>query len=161
METLGQRINRLRKERNLTQEDIAKKFNISIQAVSKWENDMSSPDISVLLELSKLLNVSVEYLLSGVEPQKVVSCVDKKNIKDMILRIRIFSNDGSKICINLPMPIIMMAIKSGMGVPQINENDSLKNIDFKEIVNLVEQGVVGELMTVESSDGHRISIVVE
>ena len=161
METLGQRINRLRKVRNLTQEDIAKKFNISIQAVSKWENDISSPDISILLELSELLKVTVEYLLSGVEPQKVVSCVDKKNIKDMVLRIRIVSNDGSKICINLPIPVIVVAIKSGMGVPQINDNDSLKNIDFKEIINLVEQGVVGELMTVESSDGHQISIIVE
>ena len=161
METLGQRITRLRKENHLTQEDIATRFNISIQAVSKWENDYSSPDISILLELSKLLNVTVEYLLSGVEKQNIVSCVKKKNIKDMVLRIRVFSNDGSKISINLPVPIIMMAIKSGMSVPQINENDALKIIDFKEIINLVEQGVVGELMTVESCDGHQVSIIVE
>ena len=160
METLGQRICRLRKDRHLTQDDIAKHFNISVQAVSKWENDYSSPDISILLELSKILDVTVEYLLGGEDKKEVVK-IDKKNIKDMILKIRIYSRQGDKVNINLPMPIIILAIESGMSIPQINGNDALKNIDFKEIINLVEQGVVGELVSVESSDGHRISIVVE
>ena len=160
METLGQRICRLRKDRHLTQDDIAKHFNISVQAVSKWENDYSSPDISILLELSKILDVTVEYLLGGEDEKEVVK-IDKKNIKDMILKIRIYSCQGNKVNINLPMPIIILAIESGMSIPQINGNDALKNIDFKEIINLVEQGVVGELVSVESSDGHRISIVVE
>ena len=161
METLGQRIFRLRKERHLTQEDIAKHFNISVQAISKWENDYSSPDISILLELSKILDVTVEYLLGGEDKKEVVKCIDKKNIKDMILKIRLYSRQGDKVNFNLPIPIIILAIESGMSVPQINGNDALKNIDFKEIINLVEQGVVGELMSVESSDGHQISIVVE
>ena len=72
METLGQRICRLRKDRHLTQDDIAKHFNISVQAVSKWENDYSSPDISILLELSKILDVTVEYLLGGEDKKEVV-----------------------------------------------------------------------------------------
>ena len=162
METLGQRISRIRKDRKLTQEDIAKKFNISVQAVSKWENDISSPDISILLELSKVLNVTVEYLLGGKEKEEVVKCVEeKKEINKMIMKIQILSNQGDKVNVNLPMPIILLAIEKGMSVPQISGNDVLKDIDLKEIVNLVEQGVVGELVSIESSDGNRISVVVE
>ena len=54
METFGQRFTRLRKEKKLTQEEISIKVNVSAQAVSKWENDVSMPDISILndLELS-------------------------------------------------------------------------------------------------------------
>ena len=160
METLGQTINRLRKDKKLTQEDLAKRFNISVQAVSKWENDNSSPDISILLELSKLLGVSVEYLL-GDEEKEVVKLVEKKVIDKMILKIRIFSSEGDKININLPMAIVLLALETGMALPQINGKKSLEEIDFKMIIDLVEQGVVGELMSIESADGDQISIIVE
>ena len=53
-ETFGQRLARLRKEKGFTQEDIADKINISPQAVSKWENDISSPDIQTLIKLSDI-----------------------------------------------------------------------------------------------------------
>ena len=62
-ETFGQRLSRIRKEKGLTQEDIAKKIVISPQAVSKWENDVSSPDILVLSSLADILGVSVDTLL--------------------------------------------------------------------------------------------------
>ena len=62
-ETFGQRLSRIRKEKGLTQEDIAKKIVISPQAVSKWENDVSSPDILVLSSLADILGVSVDVLL--------------------------------------------------------------------------------------------------
>lgn len=66
-ETFGQRLARLRKAKGLTQEDIANKINISPQAVSKWENDISTPDIYVLAELADILGVSVDELLGREE----------------------------------------------------------------------------------------------
>ena len=160
METLGQRISKLRKEKGLTQEELANKFNISTQAISKWENDYSSPDISVLLELSKILGVTVEYLLSGEVTIETVK-VEHKDINKMILKIRILSSDGSKVNVNLPMSIILVTLESGIDLPQLSGNAALKNINFKEIVNLVEQGVIGELISVESADGDKVSIIVE
>ena len=59
------------------------------------------------------------------------------------------------------MPIILLALELGTELPKINGNDYLKNIDFKQIVSLVEQGIIGELLSVESSDGDIVSIVVE
>ena len=66
-ETFGQRLSRLRKEKGLTQEEIAKRITISPQAVSKWENDISSPDILVLSLLADILGVSVDTLLGREE----------------------------------------------------------------------------------------------
>ena len=160
METLGQRISKLRKEKGLSQEELANKFNISTQAISKWENDYSSPDISVLLELSKILGVSVEYLLSGEATIETVK-VEHKDINKMIFKIRILSSDGSKVNVNLPMSIILVTLESGIDLPQLSGNAALNNINFKQIVNLVEQGVIGELVSIESADGDKVSIIVE
>ncbi len=63
--TIGERITKCRKERNLSQEYIADSLGISRQAVSKWEQDLSSPDTHNLIALCRLLGVSVEYLVSG------------------------------------------------------------------------------------------------
>ena len=64
-ETLGRRIARLRLARTATQESLAKELNVSPQAVSKWENDINYPDISLLPDLARFLGVSVDELLSG------------------------------------------------------------------------------------------------
>ena len=63
-ESLGRRIARLRLARTATQERLAKELNVSPQAVSKWENDINYPDISLLPDLARFLGVSVDELLS-------------------------------------------------------------------------------------------------
>ena len=162
-ETLGQKIARLRKEKNYTQEDLAKKFNVSTQAVSKWENDLSAPDISILKDLAKTLGVTIDYLLSN-ETEEVVNILPKENrkpINKIVLKIKISSTDGDKVNVNLPMPFIFACINSGIKLPSLNGSDALNSIDFKEIINLVEQGVVGELVSIDSADGDTIKIFVE
>jgi transcriptional regulator with XRE-family HTH domain len=162
-ETLGQKIARLRKEKNYTQEDLAKKFNVSTQAVSKWENDLSAPDISILKDLAKTLGVTIDYLLSN-ETEEVVNILPKENrkpINKMVLKIKISSTDGDKVNVNLPMPFIFACINSAVKLPSLNGSDALNSIDFKEIINLVEQGVVGELVSIDSADGDTIKIFVE
>jgi len=61
-ETMGSIIMRLRKEKGLTQEQLANELGISFQAVSKWENELSSPDISALPLLADLFGVSIDAL---------------------------------------------------------------------------------------------------
>ncbi len=63
--TIGERIAQLRREQKLSQEEVAEALFVSRQAVSKWENDQSSPDTENLIALSKLLGVDVEYLATG------------------------------------------------------------------------------------------------
>ena len=62
---IGNFIRELRKEKNLTQKQLAEKINITDKAISKWERGLSFPDITMLNVLCKELNVSVEELLNG------------------------------------------------------------------------------------------------
>ena len=61
-ETMGKIIKRLRKDRNLTQEELAEQLGVTYQAVSKWENDSGLPDISQVVPLSVVLGVSTDVL---------------------------------------------------------------------------------------------------
>lgn len=61
-ETMGQIIKRLRKDHNLTQEELAEQLNISAPAVSKWENDISMPDVSQIVPLANLFGVPTDVL---------------------------------------------------------------------------------------------------
>lgn len=65
MDTIGERIFKLRREKGLTQDDIAETLNISRQAVSRWERDLSMPETANLIDLSRLLGCNTDYLLSG------------------------------------------------------------------------------------------------
>ena len=62
---------------------------------------------------------------------------------------------------NLPLSIIKLCLEAGMELPNINGKDSLKNIDFNQIFMLINAGVVGKLVEIESADGDIISITVE
>ena len=63
----GQLISKKRKELNITQKDLASKLHITDKAISKWERGLSFPDISMLIPLSEVLNISLYDLLKGEE----------------------------------------------------------------------------------------------
>ena len=163
--TIGKRIAALRREKNLKQDDLAQMLVVSPQAVSKWENDQTCPDISLLPKLAKILGVSVDELLSGKqELQPVVTLVpedQRKDIKDMTLRIVVDSADGDKVRVNLPMALVLLAMEMGMEMPQVSGNDALKDIDWAQVMELVRHGVMGNLIEVESADGDIVRIFVE
>ena len=64
-ETLGRRIAAARKARGMTQDQLAEKLGLTAQAVSKWENDQSCPDITLLPRLAALLGMTVDQLLGA------------------------------------------------------------------------------------------------
>ena len=163
--SIGKRISEKRRNKGLKQDELAEMLSVSPQAVSKWENDQTCPDISLLPLLAKILGVSVDELLLGESTEvpvvKIVPENERKDIKDMLLRIVITSSDGDKVRVNLPLGIIQIAIESGFNMEQISGNDSLKNIDLNRIMDMVKQGTVGNILEIESSDGDQIQIFVE
>ena len=64
---IGEKIKKKRKELNLTQEYLAKELNISRQAISKWEKEMSEPSMENLVKLSEIFGVDIEYFKNEKE----------------------------------------------------------------------------------------------
>lgn len=68
--TLGKRIAYHRKRLGMTQEQLAQRVGVSAQAVSKWENNLSCPDITILPELASIFGISVDELLGRTPPKE-------------------------------------------------------------------------------------------
>lgn len=161
--TLGNRIQELRKERKMTQEELAEKLDVTPQAVSKWETDNSYPDISLLVELANLFNCTVDELLGRKNNETKVLPEDmRKDINKMLLKIRITSeeNEKTKVNINLPVSLILACYDEGKKIPVIEEKLNGMNIDLGQIIMLISNGVVGNLIEIET-DGNFIQIFVE
>ena len=72
-EKVGKFIKELRKKNNLTQKDLADKYGVTYQAVSKWERGLNLPDISIMMEISKLFNVDISEILNGEKNKNLKS----------------------------------------------------------------------------------------
>ena len=163
MNTIGRRIAQLRKEQGMTQEEMAQKLDVSSQAVSKWENDVSSPDISLLPKLADTLHTTTDYILSGKKDEVRYIPVDKrKDSSDLTFRVKVFSAKGDKIQVNLPVPLLRVFLDAGMDIAaEMSGMESLKKIDMKQVMLLIENGTVGKLVEMESTDGDTVEIIVE
>lgn len=62
--TFGEKIQKLRKESGLSQEELSYQLDVSRQAISKWENDTAYPETEKIIRMSKLFNVTLDYLLN-------------------------------------------------------------------------------------------------
>lgn len=140
--TLGKRIAALRRDKGLKQDELAQQLGVTPQAVS------------------------VDELLSGkAEPEvpavRVLPAEQRKDLKDMVLRIVVDSAEGDKVRVNLPLGLVEAAMDMGMDVTQFTGTDALKGIDLGKILDLVRCGSVGNLVEVESAEGDTVRIFVE
>lgn len=162
--TLGERIAEKRKVKGLKQDELAEMLGVSAQAVSKWENDVSCPDIMTLPLLSEKLGCTVDELLTGkseVSDAVLVPAGERKAFEQLLLRIIVNGADGERVRVNLPLPLIKVFLNAGISLGGMagEKMDGL-NIDWNAIVAMVEQGVIGKLVEVDDGDDH-VEIVVE
>ncbi len=101
LEKIADLIKSKRKEKNLTQAELAEKLHVTEKAISRWETGRGTPDISLLLPLSNILGVSISEILSGKEDEKsneiikeIIEYIDiskkRKNTKYLMLSIIIY-----------------------------------------------------------------------
>ena len=162
-ESFGKRLTELRKKKAWTQEELAKKLNVSAQAVSKWEKDVSLPDVGLLSTIASTFDTSIDYLLGHQATGPVVgvsTTAQKKDLNRLVFKIKVRSNDGDKVNVNLPWPLVKVALDMGI-TPKVDGKDVLKDIDINKVMSLVEQGVIGKIVEIESKDGDFVEIVVE
>lgn len=162
-ETIGQRIAKLRKQQGMSQEHLAEKIGVSSQAVSKWENDASCPDISLLPRLAKLLGITVDELLTGNSNEvKLLPAEQRKSLDELTLRVRALSSEGDKVRVNLPMPLVKIGLEMGVDLSaNMGGTEALKQLDLGKIMELAERGAIGKIVEMESADGDYVEVVVE
>ena len=164
-ETIGNRIAKYRKGKGLTQEGLANLMGVSSQAVSKWETDASCPDISALPQLCKLLGITTDELLTGNTSEvKLVPPAERKSLEELTFRVKILSAQGDKVRVNLPMPLVKLAMEVGIDIfPNMGGDNAekLRAIDLEKVVRMVEQGLIGKLVEIESAEGDTVEVVVE
>ncbi len=85
---LGEQLQRLREEKNMSREDLAHEMNVSRQAVYKWENNKGYPDIENLIKLSELYNITLDELIKGDRSfQRKIEIDSKKHKAEDILDV--------------------------------------------------------------------------
>ena len=116
MKNIGETIASLRKNKSMTQNELAEKMNVTDKAVSKWERDLSCPDINTISKLADILDVSVEELLKAKKREN--------------------SNTKMKDLVNL----IFKAVALAMGIAVVVLN-ILNQIDVKSSIIMLGIGV--------------------
>ena len=141
-EKIGRFIAELRKEKNMTQQELADKLNITDRAISHWENGRSMPDAGVILELCKILNINVNELLSA---KKIKEEKYNERAEESLLEMRREIETQNKRILTLNKIIINLAIiifvVIGLAATFIEMSMLIRNIIFA--VDLVMLILVG------------------
>lgn len=103
-EKIGEFIFQLRKEKELTQKQLAEKLNVTNKAISKWERGLGAPDISLLRELSGVLGISVNELLLG---ERIKSLSKEQTDNIIIESILSYQKNGIKKTFSISLIVFM------------------------------------------------------
>lgn len=107
---IGKLILKYRKEKNMTQKDLADKLNISDKTVSKWERGLGCPDISLLIPLSEVLEINIYELLGGEKMDKESQEKADKVIKETIESTSKVEKQNKLFKILFAIPLIMLIL---------------------------------------------------
>ncbi len=118
---IGNFLRELRKEKELTQEQLAEKVNVARRTVSRWETGSNLPDLDILIELSDYYEVDLRELLNGERKSEKMD----KELKETVLEVAEYSNaekqHGTKIVmVYFSLGIIALVINAAMNLMELN-----------------------------------------
>lgn len=156
---IGNNISALRKKKGITQEGLANELKVSSQAVSKWENNTSCPDISLLTQIADYFGVSVDDLLREQEEVivdkaeenkdgNVKSSDDKKNIV-----IKVTQQNGKENIIKVPFKFV----KLGLNIGSMFGLDK----DISEKIATLAQNDLTDIINIDTENGEHVAIVLD
>ena len=99
--TLGSRIQKLRKENKLTQQELAKKINLSHPQLVRYENKDVQPPADVLKKIANIFGVSIDYLVNGENDQKAKETLQDDALLNQFKKISGLSKDKKNIVMDL------------------------------------------------------------
>ena len=164
-ETLGMRISRFRKAKGYTQEDFSQMLGVTAQAVSKWENDLSCPDIMLLPNIAQLFDISVDELLGGTKEKREAEKSSEPPTADLSklnLKIKITAEGKKPVNVSFPLTMVKKFTKLGLGISGIINvsSPSLNNSQIDNIFSLIDDGATGEILNFVDEGGQHIIIEI-
>jgi len=160
--TIGSRISQGRKAKGYTQEEFSQLLDVTAQAVSKWENDVSCPDIQLLPKIAEILDMTTDELLTGKKPEQKKEAqkvnIDTSNLK---ININVVKPGQNPVNVSLPLSMVKRFAKIGNGISGIVGNGAIDSVKFDEILSLVENGATGEILNVVADDNTNVKISIE
>ena len=137
--TIGKFIAQKRKEKNLTQEQLAEKLGVSNKTVSKWECGKCMPDYSIINPLCQELGITVSELMDGeVKTDNSIRMFDEEQILDMLGRIQQLEKQRMSI-----LGILLIV----MGIALLAFSQLLGGTDFRDFLSGLMTGIsVGEML---------------
>lgn len=161
---LGNNISEKRKAKGMTQEELAANLGVSPQAVSKWENNLSCPDISLLPAIAKIFGMSVDELLGAApatenvgeektfaEPETAYEEPVFTGKKATTLLITTERN-GKVSNVRFPLTIMRFGLNLGSAFGGIT------GAQASTIENAVKTGLSGEILSVDGENGEKVTI---
>ncbi len=109
MRSIGETIASLRKEKGMTQNELAEKMNVTDKAVSKWERDLSCPDVNTISKLADILEVSIEELLKAKKKDNLE--MKTKDLMNLIFKAVALAMGIAAVTLNI---LNQIAVKSSI-----------------------------------------------
>ncbi len=158
---IGSNIAALRKEKGITQEELANALGVSAQAVSKWENNSSCPDVSLLTVIADYFGVTVDALLrSGAEE---ITRADPPSTDDNVaavrggkrnVRIKVTQPNGKETNVKVPFGVVKMGLRVGVFGLQRDVADKIGAL-------LDDPAAAADILSVDGENGEHVTISIE
>lgn len=153
-EKIGKFILKLRREKNMTQQELADRIGVTDRAISKWENGRGLPDLSLMMPLCKELGITINELISGeqIEKEDYQSKLEENIFKTIDYTNRKFANKNKMFKIAIGIMIILITIIGLMffvDVNRMNNNEpvvfSTWGFKYAHLVDFHEEKIISEV----------------
>lgn len=146
---LGKKLFELRKSKNLSQEDVADKLNVTRQTVSKWETNQSTPDFDKIVPLCDLYGISTDELLKEEikKEQEDDKVENKKNIYENITKNEINQKSAEIVSSSILIFIIAIAF-AGIGIGVLRWNPIVVGCTFLILIGWGVTRIVKHYMSI-------------
>ena len=118
----GAFLKELRKEKNITQEELAEKMGVARRTVSRWETGANMPDMDILIDISDFYGVDLREILDGERKDKQMD----KEMKETVLKVAEYENEGKK------RNSIVVIVYSALGILALIANLIMNTLEMPD-----------------------------
>ena len=152
--SIGKNITMFRKAKGLTQAELGELLGVSNQAVSKWESELTMPDIMLLPEIAKVLGVTLDDLYGEHKEYEIIDKVNSDTVTDKRILLISVKEENTNIKLRIPVPAASSILSSDVFKKAIPDKAHVG------LFEMIESGAKGTLVDVDDDDVH-VTISVE